>query len=176
MTGQPKVKTIVVMGVSGCGKSTVAQALAHRIGGEFLDADDFHPPANVAKMAAGTALSDDDRWPWLATLAHRLLEGQASGNPVVLACSALKEAYRDVLRVNDAVRFLYLKGTPETIEARMRARQGHFMKAGMLESQFATLEEPACGPGTDGWLADIGEDPQTIAVRAAQAFGWDRSV
>jgi len=167
------VTAVVVMGVSGCGKSTVARALAQQVGAEFLDADDFHPPANVAKMARGTGLTDADRWPWLQVLADQLRTRQTAGQPVVLACSALREAYRDMLRVGPGVRFLYLRGTPEVITARMEARQGHFMKAGMLESQFATLEEPACGPGTDGWAASIGEDPDAIARGAARSFGWE---
>jgi gluconokinase len=136
----------IVMGVSGSGKSTVAEALALRLGAEFLDADAYHSPENVAKMSQGIPLTDADRAGWLKTLAQEL---KHRGNkPVVLACSALKEAYRQVLRVSSDVFFVYLKGSFEVIEARMKARPGHFMKPGMLESQFQTLEEPAAGPTT----------------------------
>lgn len=134
---------IVVMGVSGCGKSTVARALADSLGWPFFDADDFHPSANIQKMAAGIPLNDDDRWPWLERLRERLASEHQQGHSAVLACSALKERYRDILRRGaPGVRFIYLHGTPGEIEALMSRRQGHFMKPGMLASQFAALEEP----------------------------------
>jgi carbohydrate kinase (thermoresistant glucokinase family) len=130
---------IIVMGVSGCGKSSIAEALAQSIGAPFLDGDDFHPAANKAKMAAGTPLNDEDRAPWLEQLRHEL----ASRPSVVLACSALKKRYREVLRKAGNVRFVYLEGSFELIEGRMLARTNHFMKPGMLRSQFDALEVPS---------------------------------
>lgn len=159
-------RIVVVMGVSGCGKSTVAEVLARRLGGEYLDADAYHPPANVDKMTAGIPLTDADRAGWLATLAGLLTERCGPGQVTVLACSALKESYRQVLRVSARVRFLYLKGAPEVIEARLRSRPGHFMKPGMLASQLAALEEPACGPGTDAWCVDLTLPVETIVDQA----------
>ena len=156
------LKTIIVMGVSGCGKSTVAEALAQRLGGDYFDADAYHPPANVDKMARGVPLTDEDRAGWLDTLAALLRDGESRGRTTVLACSALKERYRQVLRVSPSVRFAYLKGTFEVIEARMKARPGHFMKSEMLRSQFAALEEPATGPGTDVVELDVTQPVETI--------------
>jgi gluconokinase len=152
----------------------VAAALAQRIGGDWVDADDFHPPANLAKLAAGVPLTDGDRAGWLGALADRLRQGLGTGRTTVLACSALKEAYREVLRVDPGVRFLYLKGSRPTIQARLAARKDHFMNPALLDSQFATLEEPACGPGTDGWEADITEPTPALVDRAIRAFGLGR--
>ena len=135
------------MGVSGCGKSSVAQALAHEIGGEYLDADPYHPPANVEKMSRGIPLTDEDRWGWLDVLAG-LLRERASGS-MVLACSALKEAYRQRLRVSPEVRFVYLKGSFELIQSRLENRTGHFFNAALLRSQFDALQEP-----TDAIIVD----------------------
>jgi gluconokinase len=133
---------VVVMGVSGAGKSTVGQALAERLGLEFLDADEFHPPENVAKMAAAIPLTDTDRWPWLDRLNKELAARQVPG--AVLACSALKEAYRACLQRGIAdFRLVHLRGTIEFIRERMRSRRHKFMPAALLESQFATLEPPA---------------------------------
>lgn len=134
----------IVMGVAGCGKSTIAEALAEKAGGDYLDADAFHPPENVAKMSAGIPLTDEDRWPWLDRLNLDLRERAGSDRPVFLACSALRQVYRD--RLGDGVpdfHIVYLQGSKELILQRMRARQGHFMRPAMLDSQFATLEEPA---------------------------------
>lgn len=133
----------IVMGVSGCGKSTIGQELAAALDSPFYDGDDFHPPQNVAKMARGEPLDDDDRAPWLARLADLIADHLARGETAVLACSALKRRYRDQLRVSDAVRFIYLVGDFDTIWARMQARSGHYMKPEMLHSQFAALEAPA---------------------------------
>ncbi|HEY8901384.1 MAG TPA: gluconokinase [Chthoniobacterales bacterium] len=133
----------IVMGVSGCGKSSVASLLADRTGGLFLDADDFHPAANKAKMAAGIPLNDDDRWPWLDALSAELRAQAAAGRTVFLACSALKQTYRDRLVAgNPSLRFIYLKGSRELILGRMQARENHFMPPALLDSQLATLEEP----------------------------------
>jgi len=131
---------VIVMGVSGCGKSTIGRQLADQLGYPFLDADELHPPGNVAKMAAGTPLTDADRKPWLELL-NAKLRGQENA---VLACSALKESYRQLLSTGLAdCRFVHLRGSVELIRARLEKRQHRFMPASLLESQFATLEPPA---------------------------------
>lgn len=136
--------SVVVMGVSGCGKSTLGEKLAKELGVPFVEGDAFHPPANVAKMASGRPLEDSDRAGWLEALARRLATGRERGEPVVLACSALKRRYRDVLRSGDpALRLVFLRGPRELIAARMRARAGHFMPPNLLESQFRDLESPS---------------------------------
>ncbi len=141
----------VVMGVSGCGKSSVADLLAKKTGGLYLDADSFHPATNKSKMAAGTPLTDEDRWDWLDALNRELKRQAASAGPVFLACSALRQIYRDRLADGlDDVRFIYLKGSNECIRARLETRQNHYMPPTLLESQFATLEEPE-----DAILVDI---------------------
>lgn len=139
----PDLKTIIIMGVSGSGKSVVGSLLASRLDAVFEDGDDFHPPSNKAKMSTGTPLTDDDRWPWYAVLRQRI-EDMRHGTPVyILACSALKPIYRDKLRAHDApetLRFVLLDGSRELITARMAARKGHFMPLSLLESQLATLD------------------------------------
>ena len=130
---------VIVMGVSGSGKSTVGALLAQRLGAEFLDADEFHPPANVAKMAAGVPLTDADRRPWLERLNAELKKRKDA----VLACSALKESYRAILAAGIDCRFVHLRGQIELIRARMENRSHRYMPASLLESQFATLEPPA---------------------------------
>jgi len=134
---------VVLMGVSGSGKTVVGQALAADLGWPFFDGDDFHPPANVAKMAAGTPLTDADRWPWLDRLAAEMAAVNARGANAVLACSALKQAYRDRLDRAGNVRVVHLKGDEATIAARLAGRSHRYMPATLLASQFATLEEPA---------------------------------
>lgn len=134
---------LVVMGVCGCGKTTVGAALAAALGWPFFDADSFHPPANVAKMAAGQPLDDNDRWPWLDRIADELRGVLARGGDAVLACSALKEAYRARLKRAGDVRIVYLKGDEATIAARLAVRKHEYMPATLLPSQFAALEEPA---------------------------------
>lgn len=133
---------VVVMGVTGCGKSTVGEALGARLGWPFLDADDFHPPENVAKMASGIPLVDADRWPWLDRVAETLRGIDAAGGHAVLACSALKEAYRERLARGGNVRFVHLAGDQATIAARLATRKHRYMPASLLASQFATLERP----------------------------------
>lgn len=129
------------MGVSGCGKTTVALALAEQLGWVFAEADDFHPAANIAKMESGHPLDDDDRAPWLAAIRDWLAERTAAGQDAVLTCSALKRAYRDVLRDGGPhVVLLHLVGDPETLAQRMGGRSGHFMPGSLLHSQLATLE------------------------------------
>lgn len=153
---------VIVMGVSGCGKSTIGQLLADRLGYPFVDADELHPPGNVAKMAAGTPLTDADRRPWLELL-NKKLRGHENA---VLACSALKESYRQILSQGLAeCRFVHLRGSMELIRARMEKRRHRFMPASLLESQFATLESPA------GALAvDIARPPAQCVEEIAAAL------
>jgi gluconokinase len=153
------------MGVSGCGKSTVGQALAHAVGCRFLDADDYHPPGNVAKMASGVPLVDDDRWPWLDAIAAELARILAGGENAVLACSALKEAYRQRLKRAGDVRIVYLKGDQATIAARVASRQHQYMPPALLPSQFAALEEPV-----DALVVDIREPVQAQVARIRKEF------
>jgi gluconokinase len=154
---------IVVMGVSGSGKSTVAKALAKDEGWPILEGDDFHPPANVAKMASGTPLTDEDRWPWLRAIATAIDAARARGQNEVVACSALKRAYRDIL-IGDRndVRLVYLQGSKQLIGDRLKARKGHFMPPALLDSQFATLEEP--GPDEHPVVVGIDGTPDEIAL------------
>jgi gluconokinase len=134
---------LVVMGVSGSGKSTIAEQLAARLGWRYVDGDLFHPPANVAKMSAGHPLTDEDRWPWLRAIAAEIDRRAAAGTRAVVACSALKHAYRDILvHGRDDVRIVFLDGAKDLIEKRLAARKGHFMPPGLLDSQFKTLEPP----------------------------------
>jgi carbohydrate kinase (thermoresistant glucokinase family) len=133
---------VVMMGVSGCGKSTVGAALAAALGWPFIEADDLHPPANVAKMAAGTPLTDADRWPWLDRIVAVLRQTRAEHANVVLACSALKQVYRDRLARAGSMRFVHLRGDRETIASRLAVRRHRYMPPTLLDSQFATLEPP----------------------------------
>jgi carbohydrate kinase (thermoresistant glucokinase family) len=149
----------VVMGVSGSGKTTVAAGLGQQAGWILLEGDSFHPPANVAKMKAGIPLTDADRWPWLRAIAARADELRAAGQSAAVACSALKRAYRDALIGNrrDVV-LVYLRGSKDLIARRIKARRGHFMPPALLDSQFATLEEP--GPDENPIIVDIGGTPE----------------
>jgi gluconokinase len=134
---------LVVMGVSGSGKSTIAESLAERLAWTFEDGDRFHPASNVAKMSAGQPLTDEDRWPWLNAIAGEIDRVCAAGECAVIACSALKRTYRNVLvHGRGDVRIIYLKGTQDLIASRLAARKGHFMPPGLLASQFGTLEPP----------------------------------
>lgn len=146
---------VIVMGVSGSGKTTVAAGLARQEGWILLEGDQFHPPANIAKMKAGIPLEDADRWPWLRAIAARMDELRAAGQSAVVACSALKRAYRDIL-IGDRpdTMLVYLRGSRDLIGGRMAARKGHFMPPALLDSQFATLEEPDAGENPI--IADIG--------------------
>jgi gluconokinase len=151
---------IVVMGVSGCGKSTVGAALAQRLRVPFADADDYHPPASIAKMTAGQPLDDDDRYPWLETVGRWLAAHQGGG---VMSCSALKRKYRDQLRRHCAtVEFVHLSGSLELIAARQASRPGHFMPASLLASQLATLEP--LEPDEKGVTLDVGRDIDSIVA------------
>lgn len=153
------------MGVSGSGKSTVGQALATAQGWPFFDADDFHPPANVEKMAAGLPLVDADRWPWLDRIVDELRAVLARGGHAVLACSALREAYRARLRRAGDVRFVFLEGDAATIAARISERTHKYMPPSLLPSQFATLEPP-----TDALAVDIRESVPEQVRRIRDAF------
>jgi gluconokinase len=159
---------ILLMGVAGSGKTTIGRQLAVDLDWRFYDADDFHPPANVAKMAAGTPLTDADRAPWLQALRTRITTSLASGESAIVACSALKHAYRAMLhpRAEEPVRFVYLRGTPELLAARLAGRTNHFMKPGMLASQLSALEEPA-----DALIADIALPPAQLSAFIRQQLG-----
>ncbi|UGY04937.1 gluconokinase [Bradyrhizobium quebecense] len=134
---------LVVMGVSGSGKSTIADRLAIRIGWRFEDGDSFHPPSNVAKMHSGQPLTDEDRWPWLRAIANEIDRTCGVRERAVIACSALKRSYRDILvHGRDDIRIVFLDGTEELIATRLAARKDHFMPPGLLASQFKTLEPP----------------------------------
>lgn len=132
---------LVIMGVSGSGKSTVAGVLSGRLGWDFAEGDDLHPESNVAKMQSGQPLTDEDRWPWLEKIADWIRARTATGTPGIITCSALKKRYRDVLRGEDVV-FVFLRGSKERISNRLASRHGHFMPPDLLESQFEALEEP----------------------------------
>jgi gluconokinase len=137
----PRTTSIVVMGVSGSGKTTVADGLVERLGWEFAEGDDFHPPANVEKMRAGQPLDDDDRWPWLRRLADWIGEREAAGRSVVVTCSALKRSYRDLLRDgHSSVWFAHVTVDADLLRRRIESRTGHYMPSSLLESQLATLE------------------------------------
>lgn len=160
MEPQPRLSgPVVVMGVSGSGKSTVGEALAERLSAPFLDADTLHPPANIAKMSAGEPLTDADRRPWLDRVGAWLSEHPAG----VVSCSALKRHYRDRLRAhNAATQFLHLHGTPELIEARLQGRSGHFMPAALLRSQFDALQP--LGTDEAGVVVNLQQDQDVDAV------------
>lgn len=146
MTGKSLPSVIVVMGVSGSGKTTVGALLAGRLHWEFEDADWLHPAANVEKMQAGTPLTDEDRWPWLQAVAEWIDATRAQGGHAVIACSALKRRYRDIIiGARPDVRLVYLKGSEALIARRIAARHGHFMSKSLLHSQFEALEEPTAG-------------------------------
>ncbi len=157
------------MGVSGCGKSSVAQRLAEALGVDWVDADDLHAPEHVAMMKQGLPLSDEQRWPWLDRVGAKLSQSP-SDRGLVVACSALKRAYRDRLRgANAEIRFVYLSGDPELIRNRLLARADHFMPASLLESQLRTLEPPASDE-PDAITLDIGAPIDELVKRAIAAL------
>lgn len=153
---------LVIMGVSGSGKSTVAALLAGQLGWDLAEGDDMHPDENVEKMHAGHPLTDEDRWPWLETVASWISEHAMAGVPGIITCSALKKIYRDVLRGNHVV-FVHLVGSKDQIGRRLVARTGHYMPAGLLDSQISTLEPP--GPDENVLEIDVGAKP---AIEAAE--------
>ena len=153
------------MGVSGSGKSTVGRALAERLGAAFIDADDLHPSANQAKMASGTPLTDEDRWPWLAEVGRAIHPDATNSRWIVVACSALKRVYRDVIlrEAGGSTVFAHLVGEPELLRERMASRSEHFMPPSLLRSQLETLEPLAASE--PGAAFDIVDDPQFVAHR-----------
>jgi gluconokinase len=150
---------IIVMGVTGSGKTTVGSLLAQQLGSRFADADDFHPQSNVEKMRHGIPLNDDDRRPWLERLRAEIAKEDAEGRNLVLACSALKKEYREILTIGPAVNFVYLKGNAELIAHRLEARHGHFADEKILTGQFADLEEP-----DNAVVFDIAGTPEEIVT------------
>lgn len=165
----------VVMGVAGCGKSTIAAALAARLGCVFAEGDLLHPPENLAKMTAGAPLTDADRAPWLRLIAARLASWRAAGIPGVITCSALKRRYRALIVAGHTdIRFVYLRGSREVVAARLGTRRGHFMPASMLESQFADLEEPA--PPEPVIVVDVALPPPQVVAAVLAAIDADHSL
>ncbi len=161
---------IVVMGVSGSGKTTVGQALADALGWRFVEGDSFHPRANVEKMAAGHPLDDTDRRPWLEALAAEIRSDDAAGRNSVVGCSALKRAYRDILRSGAPdLRFLHVHGAPALLRERVSRRPGHFFPAALLESQLTTLEP--LGPDERGVVVDVAAPVPEMVAEARRVFG-----
>jgi gluconokinase len=161
---------VIVMGVSGSGKTTVGAQMAEQLGWDFAEGDSFHPPENVAKMSSGIPLTDADRWPWLALLAEWIDRHLDAGESGVVTCSALKRSYRDVLRKGheSAVLFLHLAGTREQLQERLENRRGHFMPPGLLSSQLADLEP--LGPDERGLTLDVGGPvPETVRLAIERA-------
>ena len=153
----------VVMGVAGCGKSTIAAALAHELDVPFVEGDAFHPPDNVRKMSAGIPLTDQDRAPWLAALAEQLREARERRHGLVMTCSALRRAYRDVLRSGAPdVQFIFLDGPKPLIAERLASRTGHYMPPSLLDSQFDALERPQ--PDEGAWVCDISDSADDIVA------------
>jgi gluconokinase len=154
---------IVIFGVSGAGKTTIGKILAEQLGRRFLEADDFHPAANIERMRNCHPLTDEDRWPWLDCLRKQIEEFLSAGENAVLACSALKRAYRDRLRVSDEITFVFLRGDYALVEKQLRSRHGHFMNAALLQSQFDDLEEPQ--PDENVLTIELGRTPEEIVER-----------
>lgn len=151
---------IVIFGVSGAGKTTVGRLLARELGWQFLEADDFHPAANINKMRSGHPLTDEDRWPWLECLHKQIEQSVLAGENAVLACSALKRVYRDRLRISNEVRFVFLRGDYALVEKQLRSRHRHFMNPDLLQSQFDDLEEPQADE--HALIVTLGRTPEEI--------------
>jgi gluconokinase len=160
---------IVVMGVAGSGKTTIASGLAESLGVPFVEGDSLHPAANVKKMSAGIPLTDEDRWPWLEAIGERMEVERSTGHGVVVSCSALKHIYRDRLRkcVHGRVQFILLDGSHTLISERMKKRKGHFMPPALLESQFATLERPSADE--DATVLDISHSIPSLLAEAVRS-------
>jgi gluconokinase len=166
-----RLPVVVVMGVSGCGKSTIGARLAERTGWPFADADDMHPAANVAKMRAGQPLTDADRWPWLDDVAAWIAARYAGGEGGVMACSALRRAYRDRLRQADpALRIVLLQGSRELLVQRLTDRRGHFFPASLVDTQLADFEPP--GPDEDPIIVQIGQSPEHVVETILAGLGY----
>jgi len=164
------VEHLVLMGVAGSGKTTLARILQERLGLPYAEADEFHPPANIAKMSSGTPLEDEDRWPWLEAIRDWLTAQSAAGHGSVVTCSALKRTYRDVLRTADGrVRLVHLTAGPDLLAERMSHREGHFMPTTLLPSQLATLEP--LGDDEDGVTVVVDVPPDVVADRTLAALG-----
>ncbi len=160
---------VVVMGVSGCGKSTVGRGLAAVLGVHYVEGDELHPPENVERMAAGIPLTDADRHGWLQAVAGQLSHATAQSAGVVVSCSALKRSYRDLLRAAAPdVRFVHLQGSPALLAQRLSGRTGHYMPASLLQSQLDTLEPPGADEGAI--TLDIGQEPPALVAAAARAL------
>ena len=167
--------SVVVMGVSGSGKTTVAVELARRLGWEFTEGDDHHPEANVAKMRSGTPLDDDDRLPWLRRLADWIADREESGRSCVLTCSALKRSYRDLLRAgHESVWFAHVHAPEEVITERVRRRTGHYMPASLVASQYADLEPLA--DDEPGRTVSATDPPETVVAALLAALADDRGL
>ena len=151
---------VIVFGVSGAAKTTIGKLLAEQLGWRFYEGDDFHPRANIEKMRSGRPLTDEDRWPWLERLREQITRSIAAKENAVLACSALKRAYRDRLRVSDDVKFVFLRGDYALVAEQLRHRRGHFMNPELLRSQFADLEQPE--PDEDVLTSELGRTPQEL--------------
>jgi gluconokinase len=159
---------IVVMGVSGAGKSTIAKAVADRIGGVYLDADDFHPASNVHKMSSGVPLTDEDRAPWLDAVGREMRRRNGDGRPVIMACSALKRKYRERIRAEEpSAFFVLLTATRDELERRLQERKGHFMPPSLLDSQLATLEPLASNER--GTTVNVHGTEQAVVQRVVEA-------
>jgi gluconokinase len=157
---------VIIMGTTGAGKTTIGTMLAARLNWQFADADTFHPPANIEKMSRGIPLNDADRAPWLEAMRKAILEWIADGKNVVLACSALKRAYREVLRTSPEVKMIYLKGSYALFAERIRHRHGHFAGESILAGQFADLEEP-----DDAITVDAAQSPEQIVAEIRERLG-----
>ncbi len=158
---------VIVFGVSGAGKTTIGKLLAEELGWRFYEADDFHSRANIEKMRSGLPLADEDRWPWLNLLREQITRSLAAKENAVLACSALKRAYRERLRVSDDVKFVFLRGNYALIERQLRRRRGHFMNPALLQSQFADLEEPE--PDEDAITIELGRSPEELVEKSKRS-------
>jgi carbohydrate kinase (thermoresistant glucokinase family) len=164
-----RTAVLVIMGVSGCGKTTIAKLLSGELGWDYRDGDEFHPKANVEKMHSGTPLTDEDRWPWLKAIAAWIDGKRQTGKHGIVTCSALKKSYRDILIGSRTdVALIYLKGDKELIAARLSKRKGHFMPKGLLDSQFQALEEP--GPDEHPITVSIEPTPEEIAATILKAL------